>query len=146
MKKVVFLFVFCLLAGLSAFAQTSETTKAGTEDAPTEGAVIAFAEKSHDFGDIKQGEKVSHTFRFTNNGNKPLIISNVSTTCGCTVSNWTKEPVAPGKTGEVSATFDSTGKLNKQRKVITIHSNSATGIETVSIVTNILPNHHSTLR
>ncbi len=146
MKKVVLPFVLCFLLGFSALAQTSETSKAGTEDAPAEGAVMAFAEKSHDFGDIKQGEKVSHTFRFTNNGNKPLIISNVSTTCGCTVSNWTKEPVAPGKTGEVAATFDSTGKLNKQRKVITIHSNSSTGIETVSIITNILPNHHSTQR
>ncbi len=147
MRKTLFLFVICLFLGIASFAQTSDTVKAGAAAAvPTEGSVLAFAEKSHDFGDIRQGEKVSYTFAFTNTGNKPLIISNVATTCGCTVSKWTKEPVAPGQLGEVSATFDSTGKLNAQRKVITVYSNAANGIQTVSLVTNVLPNSSSSQR
>lgn len=49
---------------------------------------------------------VTATFKITNKGDKPLVISNVTTSCGCTVADWTKEPIAPGKTGSVSSTFD----------------------------------------
>ncbi len=146
MKKMLFPFIICLFLGFAAVAQNTDTVKAGAAAVPADGPVLAFAEKSHDFGDIKQGEKVSYTFTFTNTGNQPLIISNVATTCGCTVSKWTKEPVAPGKSGEVSATFDSTGKLNAQRKVITVYSNSGNGIQTVSLVTNVLPNNSGSQR
>ena len=140
MRKMLFPLAFCLLLGGAAAAQdTVDTLKAGTAPVPVEGPVLAFAEKSHDFGDIRQGEKVSYTFTFTNTGTAPLVISNVATTCGCTATGWTKEPVAPGKTGQVSATFDSKGKMNRQHKVITIHSNSATGLQTVSLITNVLP-------
>ena len=140
MKKMLFPLALCLFLGGAAVAQdTVDTLKAGTAPAPVEGPVLVFAEKSHDFGDIRQGEKVNYTFTFTNTGTAPLILSNVATTCGCTATGWTKEPVAPGKTGEISATFDSKGKLNRQHKVITIHSNSTTGLQTVSLITNVLP-------
>jgi hypothetical protein len=146
MKKMLFPFLISLFLGFAASAQNTDTVQAGAATVPAEGPVLAFVEKSHDFGDIKQGEKVSYTFTFTNTGNKPLIISNVATTCGCTVSKWTKEPVAPGKSGEVSATFDSTGKMSMQKKVVTVYSNSATGIQTVSLVTNVLPNNSRSQR
>lgn len=139
MKKALFSLVCLLMLGFAAVAQHADAAKTNaTATAKADGPVLTFAEKSHDFGDIKQGEKVSYTFKFKNTGNAPLIISNVQTTCGCTVSNWTKEPVAPGKSGEVSATFNSAGKMAKQNKVITVYSNSANGVETVSIVSNVL--------
>jgi hypothetical protein len=123
-----------ILFSTAAFAQTQTTAQAKAS-----AAKIVFEEKSHDFGDIKQGEKVEYTFKFKNSGTEPLVLSSVQTTCGCTATNWTKEPVAPGKTGEVSAVFNSAGKLGQQNKVITVYSNA--GMETVTIITNVLPNN-----
>jgi hypothetical protein len=131
MKKFA-LFVCSLLFAFAALAQNQPATQAKAS-----GAKIAFDEKTHDFGDIKQGDKVDYTFKFKNTGTEPVVISNVQTTCGCTATNWTKEPVAPGKTGEVSATFNSAGKMGQQNKVISVYYNG--GMETVSIVTNVLP-------
>ncbi|SFB85484.1 Protein of unknown function [Flexibacter flexilis DSM 6793] len=100
---------------------------------------ITFEQPTRDFGDIVQGEKVSHTFKFQNAGTQPLIISNVQTTCGCTVPEWPKEPIPPGNTGLISATFNSANKSGIQQKVITIYSNAANDQATVKILANVLP-------
>ena len=123
---------------LAAVAQV-DSSATSTAAPVAAGPRLTFAEKSHDFGDIQQGDKVSHTFRFTNTGSQPLLISEVKTTCGCTATHWTKEPVAPGATGEVSATFNSAGKRNVQRKVVAIYSNAVNPQETVILVTHVLP-------
>jgi hypothetical protein len=129
MKKLTILICSLFLA-FAAMAQNAPQAKAS-------GAKITFDEKSHDFGDINQGDKVEYSFKFKNTGTEPLVISNVQTTCGCTATNWTKEPVAPGKTGEVAASFNSAGKMGQQNKVISVYYNG--GMETVSIVSNVLP-------
>lgn len=69
---------------------------------------IAFSETDHNFGDIKKGEKVEHIYEVTNTGTNPLIISNVKPGCGCTVPDYTKEPILPGKKGKITLHFDST--------------------------------------
>lgn len=136
MKKLLILACSVCIAA-AASAQTATDKAPVSAQAKASNAKIEFAEKTHDFGDIHQGDKIEYTFKFKNNGTEPLIVSNVQTTCGCTATNWTKAPVAPGKSGEVAATFNSAGKMGQQNKVITIYSNA--GIETVSIVTNVLP-------
>ncbi len=103
------------------------------------GPYIEFASAEHDFGDIYQGDKVEHTFEFKNSGTEPLILSNVIVTCGCTATAWTKKPIMPGETKELTVSFDSTGKVGRQNKVITIVSNASNSQERVKIVTNILP-------
>lgn len=109
-----------------------------TDDKPiVPKATITFSENSRDFGDITQGDKVSHIFKFKNTGTAPLIISNVQTTCGCTVPEWPKEPIAPGAAGEISATFNSANKSGIQQKVITIYSNAANDQATVKIIANV---------
>ncbi|PZX49565.1 uncharacterized protein DUF1573 [Algoriphagus ratkowskyi] len=128
MKKLGFLFtVFALVFAFNANAQEQG------------GAAITFKEKSIDFGDITQGDKVEHIFQLTNTGSTPLIISNVAATCGCTVPNWPKEPIAPGKTSEIKVTFNSSGKMGKQNSVVRIYSNAAEPIEKVSLISNVLP-------
>lgn len=83
---------------------------------------MTFKNDKHDFGLIVQGEKVSHTFQFTNTGGSDLIISNASATCGCTVPTWSKEPVKPGDSGQIEVVFDSSNRSginNKEVKILT---------------------------
>jgi len=129
MKKIaLFLSIFTFAVIISASAQEA-----------AKGAVIEFEEKSKDFGDITQGDKVSHTFTLTNAGSAPLIISNVAATCGCTVPKWPKEPIAPGKTAQVQVSFNSAGKMGKQNSVVRIYSNASEPIEKISLISNVLP-------
>lgn len=100
---------------------------------------LEFAVTTHDFGNIVQGDKVAYTFEFKNSGEEPLILSNVLTTCGCTATNWPRNPIPPGGSSEISATFNSAGKSGKQNKVITVISNAANGNQRVSIISNVTP-------
>ncbi|GMQ29639.1 DUF1573 domain-containing protein [Algoriphagus confluentis] len=124
-----------ILLSIFAFALifTAQAQQAGS------GAVISFKEKSVDFGDIVQGQKVEHTFTLTNSGSEPLIISNVAATCGCTVPSWPKEPIAPGNSAEIKVSFNSAGKMGKQNSVVRIYSNATEPIEKVSLISNVLP-------
>lgn len=84
---------------------------------------ISFAESSFDFGSIAKGEKVEHTYSFTNTGSEPLIITNAKASCGCTVPDWPKEPIAPGEGGDIPVVFS--GKsAGSQNKTITITANT----------------------
>lgn len=98
-----------------------------------------FEESKYDFGDITQGEVVEHFFEFTNTGGAPLIISNVITTCGCTAPTWPKDPVKPGEKGKIKIVFNSTGKIGRQNKVVTIISNTTNQKDRLFIVANVIP-------
>jgi len=127
MQKLV-LILSLILISFVGYAQTGAAPK----------AVITFDKPTHDFGDITQGDVVNHVFKFKNTGNAPLIISDVQVTCGCTVPTKPKDPILPGKTGEIGITFSSGGKMGKQNKTITVVSNAANTEERVVITTNIL--------
>jgi hypothetical protein len=100
-------------------------TKPVTEAKP-EGPLPAmnFSETEFDFGTIKEGDVVEHTYSFTNTGQAPLIIQNAQPSCGCTAPDWTKEPIPVGGKGYVKARFDSNGKPNMQNKTITVSANT----------------------
>jgi hypothetical protein len=101
--------------------------------------VIKFTKNTHDFGDIYQGDVSTHTFTFTNTGNAPLILANVQTTCGCTAPEWTKDPILPGAEGSIKVVYNSSGKMGKQNKIITVYSNASNSEERLSIIVNVLP-------
>ncbi|MEM9389919.1 MAG: DUF1573 domain-containing protein [Bacteroidota bacterium] len=132
--KTFITLVFGIFMIYGAIAQEAATTEASMQ-----GAVITFEEDKFDFGDIYQGDKVEHIFKFENTGNEALIITNVQTTCGCTAPNWPRDPVAPGQEAEIKVVFNSAGKMGIQNKVITIVSNATNPMNRVSIVTNVLP-------
>lgn len=89
------------------------------------GALLTWEKSNYDFGDIKQGERVEHTFHFSNTGTEPLMITNVTTQCGCTApKGWPRDPIAPGRSGEITLVFDSTGKFGRVNKVATVMSNA----------------------
>ena len=99
---------------------TATTSAVNTTGAP----VIKFEKDVYNFGKITEGEKVSYDFSFTNTGSTPLIISNASATCGCTVPEVPKEPIAPGATANIKVVFSSAGKLGLQDKVVTVTANT----------------------
>jgi len=91
-------------------------------------AVITAAETSHDFGIIKEANgKVSHTFVIKNEGDAPLVLTRVIASCGCTTPEWTKEPIAPGKTGDVKVTYNPQDRPGPFSKTISIYSNGKAG-------------------
>ncbi|MGQ9848387.1 MAG: DUF1573 domain-containing protein [Bacteroidales bacterium] len=81
-------------------------------------------EMIHDFGVIIQGERVSYTFTFKNVGKSDLIISTVHASCGCTVTKYDSNPIAPGKEGKIEVVFDSSGRSGLQNKTITVLANT----------------------
>lgn len=92
----------------------TEVTSHQTENIPLTRA--HFDKEFHDFGDLKKGDIVQHTYEITNTGDKPLIISNVKPACGCTAPDYTQEPIAPGQKGKVILSFNSqnfSGLINK---------------------------------
>lgn len=152
------LFAWALLtAGCDTIQNKAETTTETTASAAPEAVVsnpnianvqeisnadapvMTFTEMEHDFGNIKPGAVVEHTFTFKNTGKSPLVILNATSTCGCTVPDWPKEPIAPGAAGKINVEFDSRGKSGQVSKTITIQANTQPATNQVSIKTNILP-------
>ncbi|MCH2084065.1 MAG: DUF1573 domain-containing protein [Saprospiraceae bacterium] len=85
---------------------------------------MTFAETTFDFGTITEGEKVAHTYSFTNTGNEPLILSNAKGSCGCTVPKWPREPIAPGQSAEITVEFNSKNKKGKRNQKVTVTANT----------------------
>ena len=125
----MFLFILAAVA-FTACQQAKSTTEETTVTEQTtttvvspNAGVISFEHGMYNFGTITQGDKVHYDFKFKNTGKSPLIITNASATCGCTVPEKPKEPVKPGETGVIKVVFNSTGKIGMQDKVVTIESN-----------------------
>jgi hypothetical protein len=100
---------------------------------------VSFSEYEYDFGNIIEGESVTHVFTFTNTGKNDLIIANAVGSCGCTVPVYPKTPVKPGETDSVKVTFNSTGKSGDQNKSVTITCNTSSHIERLLMKGNVKP-------
>lgn len=98
---------------------------------------VVFTEDFYDFGNIKQGEIVSHTFFFKNVGPGNLLIKDVIPSCGCTTSRYSKTPIVPGEKGEVEVLFDTEGWDGYQTKQLTLKLNNDAGYATVTIQGNV---------
>lgn len=110
------------------------------EEVPS-GPLPAFSwrEETHDFGTIVEGEIAEHVFRFTNTGEAPLIISNASASCGCTVPVWPKEPIPVGGTGEIQVKFNSSNKPGVQNKTVSITANTNPKLTQLNIKAVVAP-------
>ena len=128
MKK---LFLCTIVAGLfiTACNQTPANNAAATtadagNTSATNAPAMKFEKETHDFGKIKEGEKVTYAFKFTNTGKSPLIIKDAVATCGCTKPEWPTAPIQPGEEGAIKVTFNSAAKMGLQDKQITITANT----------------------
>jgi hypothetical protein len=126
MKKLAFLIAFFLIASFT-FAQNTKPA------APAKKPKAEWKKTTHDFGKIPQNVPVTTTFVVKNVGKLPLIISAVSPSCGCTTPSYTKDPIMPGKTGEIKAQYNAaaTGSFSKTLSVTTNEPENSTIILTI---------------
>ena len=117
--------------------EAAETPSTPEPTGPT--TTITFAENAWDFGTIDEGDAVTHIFKFTNTGDNPLIIDRCKGSCGCTVPQCPKDPIAPGEEGEIEVKFNSKGKKNKQTKTVTINANTVPEQTRITISANVTP-------
>ncbi len=116
MKKLILTALIAIGGVITTSAQTAEPVN---EKAPE----IKFTSETHDFGTIPQGTPATYEFTFKNTGKTNLIITSASASCGCTTPEWTKEPIKPGKTGYVKATFNAAAS-GPFTKSVTVNSNA----------------------
>lgn len=124
-------FLFIVIAGALIGCNTGQSNVNAEErkieyaefiDNPTE---ISFESMNFDFGKVKDGEMVPHTFKFKNTGDQKLILINVTGSCGCTVpEDWPQYPIEPGGTGEIKVVFNSSGRVGKVRKNVRVEANT----------------------
>ena len=100
-------------------------------------AKMEFKTDEIDYGTIQKGSDGLRVFEFTNTGNAPLVITKINSSCGCTVPEWPKEPIAPGKTGKIQVKYDTT-RVGPIRKTITVLSNSDTPTKVLKIKGTII--------
>jgi hypothetical protein len=123
MKKFILTAMIAFGGLLTVSAQAPDVQPGATDGKVAE---IKFDKETHDFGNIPQGVPATYEFVFKNTGKTPLIVTNAAASCGCTTPEWTKEPIKPGKTGTVKATFNaaSPGPFTKSVTVVSNAKNS----------------------
>ncbi len=125
----IFILALCMLSACEEKSESNLSTdlvtspKSATQTSNKQ-AAIKFDKEEHDFGTLLQGEVVSYSFHFTNIGDMPLIISEVGSSCGCTVGDYPREPIAPGKSGDIKVTYNSAGHHGFQSRFLTVMSNT----------------------
>lgn len=153
MKKIVFIaialvsftFTSCKKDSASSKVKSENIEAAAARDAEISKGVpaITWDKVEHDFGDLKQGEKVETIFTLTNSGEGDLVITGAKGSCGCTVPQWPKEAIKPGTTAEIKVVFNSSGKKNKTTNTVTLTTNTEKGNEIVRIKAFVEPKKES---
>ena len=145
MKKILTLGLLLVLGVTASNAQeTSKAAKkikaktASVSTPKVEGAGMMFATETIDYGNIAYNSDGKREFVFTNNGNKPLIITNAQSTCGCTIPNYPREPIAPGAKGVIGVKYDTSRAGQAFNKTITLTTNAAQSTKTLTIKGNVL--------
>ena len=101
-------------------------------------AKMDFTTLEHDFGTINGEDRVHTVFTFTNTGETDLLISKAQGSCGCTVPDYPKQPIAPGEKADIKVSFSPKGKNGMQNKTVTLTTNTQSGVETLTIKANIV--------
>lgn len=148
MKKVILgLSALCLMAFVSckqdnAAKKIDESNLAAAAERDAKSSkfpVLEFDKKEHDFGEIEKGTKVETVFSYKNTGDAPLVITDIKSSCGCTIpQDWSKEPLAAGESGKFTVKFNGSG-TNKVSKTITVTANTEKGSEIVKISAFVKP-------
>ena len=139
---VLFAFSFfaCVNKQKEALNSSEKSIPLELRPSPEKQAKLIFDQPLVYLGRIKEGEQISYTYHFKNQGNMPLQILSVNASCGCTTPKWSKELVQPGKKGFIKVTFDSKGKEGKLQKTVTAYANTLPADNQVAFKIEVLPN------
>ncbi len=137
LSNIVLLFTLSLLIS-SCGSKTSENESTSNDIPNEKNPKIEFEKQSHEFGRIISGERVSYAFRFTNAGNAPLLITGVRTGCGCTVGDYPREPVMPGKEGRITVVFNSQGRNGFQSETVRVFTNTEPSVVNLTVQSEVL--------
>jgi len=133
MRNNLFILSIVVFLGLSSCGTNTKKTDAGLIDnsstasdpnSKSKEPIMTFEKETHDFGTLNEGDVVEHFYYFTNTGNKPLMISDVQASCGCTVPEWPREPILAGQKNQIKIVFNTARKADNIMKDITIYSNA----------------------
>ncbi len=119
------------------YSEEEKTEQAANVIDPATAPVLTLEESNHDFGDVKANDAVETYIKFKNEGQSPLIIRDASATCGCTVPEFPKTPIAVGATDSVKIVYTAGNQNGKQQKTVTLVTNTATGKEQFDISANV---------
>jgi len=98
---------------------------------------IQFYETDYNFGAVSRGETVKHTYHFKNTGSYPLMVSKADVFCGCTVTDFSQDPIPPGVDGDLTIEFNTTGKSGYQHNTTIVHTNTVPGQDTLVVEADI---------
>src|SRR5665647_1145878 len=131
-----------VVMGLAAvvFASCGRGSSGESKNIPSDTigvAVITFKMLEHNFGAVKEGEKVGCIFPFTNTGDADLVLTSATASCGCTVPKYNKKPVAPGESGTVEVVFDTSGREGIQTKTVVVQSNAENNLVILRIISEV---------
>lgn len=134
MKKVILSLGLAVMTTGAVFAQDKKTVQTTATAAATTTLTadnMSFVADNHDFGDVQEGPTADYEFTFKNTGKEPIIIQRVQPSCGCTTPSYSKEPIAPGKTGTIKASYNTSGRPGQFTKTLTVVSNAGTKVLTI---------------
>lgn len=137
------LFSVSVIAILFTACSDREGSAAANVNAVGKLTSIYWMDSLKTYGNIQEGQKLAVSFRFRNSGNNPLVIESVTPACGCTVADYPREPIAPGKEGEITGEFNSQGRAGFQHKRITVRANADPGEQPLIFEVNVVPNKNS---
>lgn len=123
MKKLISLTLLAALTFTIGCAQVQESET--TVDLNAQGPIISFEVTTHDYGTMEQNADGTYEFVFKNSGTEPLMLTNVRSSCGCTIPQWPREPIAPDATEKIKVKYD-TRRIGSFSKSITVTSNGST--------------------
>jgi len=144
MRKIAIIFLVLTAVMASNCGNSAKKGAAGNrlQTSDTGTVLITFKEYEHNFGKVKEGEKVAYIFTFENKGTASLVIASATTTCGCTVPKYSTKPISSGGTGNLEVVFDTSGRNGMQTKTITVKSNASTPVVLLKITAEVVINNN----
>lgn len=141
-KGLLYIITAAFLTGIVACGRnggSTANTGAAEADTTLKKTTVSFVSVEHDFGQIREGEKVEYVYEIKNTGDADLLIQSVRPSCGCTTPKYDKKPVRPGRKASIEVAFNTKGRVGKQRKTVVVVTNTEPPTTVLSFTCDVIP-------